>query len=273
MPDAFAHQHFGDIVFSALPGDLKYRITPYLDLYNIGLQGPDFLFFYNPLKHNEVFAQGSALHKQTGREFWTLSANTLKTTAMDHEASLSYLLGMMCHYSMDSVCHTFVKQYEKDHGVIHSDIEGEFDRYLMASLNLVPHEVDQVKRFRPKREYAEVIAPFTQKLDPEITYDALKGFHFWRNVFRCPHRLKREFLYAVFRATGKYHDYRGQIVNTEPYDGTDSSDRELYRLLHDHVHYCSDLIESFVYGTDTGDLTPFFSKDGLDIPFDGLDPI
>ena len=272
MPDAFAHQHFGDLVFKELPGDLKYRITPHLGLYNIGLQGPDFLFFYNPLKSNEVYDQGSLLHKQSGREFWKISADTLRTTSMDHEASLSYLLGVMCHYSLDSICHTFVNQYEKDQGVTHSDMEGEFDRYLMASLNLVPQAVDQVKRFRPKREYAEVIAPFTQKLDPEITYDALKGFHFWRSVFRSPSKLKREFLYGVLKSAGKYYDYRGQIVNTEPYENTDASDRGLYDLLYGHVRYCADFIESFVSGTDAGDLSSFLAKDGLEIPFDGLDP-
>ena len=269
MPDAFAHQHFGDLVFKDVPNEQKFRIIPYIDLYNIGLQGPDFLFFYKPYKKNDVPVQGSKLHRQTGHEFWEETLSILKTTAADPKASLAYLAGFMCHYVLDSCCHAYVEQYEIDTGVTHSDIEGEFDRYLLESLGLDPYTTDLVERFRPTRKSSEIVAPFTQFLSPEITFDALNGYRFYRKVFHCSNSFKREFLYAVLKLAGKYENYRGQIINEFPYDNCEESDRKLYLLLHEQVPVCVEMISTLFLCADTEDSDPLISRKRLDFTFDG----
>ncbi len=270
MPDTFAHQYFGDLVFKAMSNEYKLHIVPYIDLYNIGLQGPDFLFFYKPYKMNDVPIQGSLLHRQTGHDYWKISLNTLKSVTTDYKASLAYLSGVMCHYVLDSCCHAFVNQYEKETGVIHPDIEGEFDRYLLESLGLDPHRTDLIERFLPTRTYAEIIARFTQALSPDTTYAALKGFRFYRKVFHCPNALKRSILYKILKLAGKYDKYRGQIINVKPYDNCEESDKNLYLLLHEQVQVCVELITSLYQCAETGDSSSLINRKRLAPNFDGV---
>ena len=49
--------------------DIKDIIDQNINYYNIGLQGPDILFFYRPLKKTSVSALGSKLHEDIAREF------------------------------------------------------------------------------------------------------------------------------------------------------------------------------------------------------------
>ena len=49
MPAAYAHYVFGDRVLSLLPEHLQVMIggdPKCRELYNLGVQGPDFLYFY-----------------------------------------------------------------------------------------------------------------------------------------------------------------------------------------------------------------------------------
>ena len=51
MPAVYAHRRFGEKVLAACQNDVaRTAIESYLDLYNIGLQGPDILFYYDPLR-------------------------------------------------------------------------------------------------------------------------------------------------------------------------------------------------------------------------------
>lgn len=51
MPASYTHQQFGNQVLNKLENTtIKKIINDNLNLYNIGLQGPDILFFYQPLK-------------------------------------------------------------------------------------------------------------------------------------------------------------------------------------------------------------------------------
>ena len=52
MPASYAHYRFGQQVFKQLPVELQQQISPYMDLYQIGLHGPDLLFYYHPLIPN-----------------------------------------------------------------------------------------------------------------------------------------------------------------------------------------------------------------------------
>ena len=47
MPTTYAHYRFGKEVTEALPRGLQNTIEYHRDLYDIGLHGPDILFYYN----------------------------------------------------------------------------------------------------------------------------------------------------------------------------------------------------------------------------------
>ena len=50
MPSTYAHYRFGQEVLKELPNDIKKIIIENKELYDIGLHGPDLLFYYLPLK-------------------------------------------------------------------------------------------------------------------------------------------------------------------------------------------------------------------------------
>ena len=54
MPAGYTHYVFGEQVLSQLDENIKKRIMPYIDLYHIGIHGPDILFYYDVYKKNPV---------------------------------------------------------------------------------------------------------------------------------------------------------------------------------------------------------------------------
>ena len=58
MPTTYAHYRFGKEVTEALPRGLQNTIEYHRDLYDIGLHGPDILFYYKALKSSECDLKG-----------------------------------------------------------------------------------------------------------------------------------------------------------------------------------------------------------------------
>ena len=54
MPSTYAHRRFGADVLERLPAELQEKIAPYRELYDIGLHGPDLLFYYHAAKSTPV---------------------------------------------------------------------------------------------------------------------------------------------------------------------------------------------------------------------------
>jgi len=270
MPDFLTHQYFGDLVLDQLPSELQNRIKPYKDLYWIGLQGPDPLFFYKPMKSTPISLQGKKLHKLNGAEYFGNSLTVLKNNRENTEAALAYQIGFLCHYSLDSVCHTFVSRYEKQTGVSHSDIEGEFERYLMEKAGKDPLRINPADFINPKEEYGEIISRFSMGLEPKECYDAIRSFKKYRNLFFCPTSFKRAVIYRFFKIAGIYEKYRGQVMNVEPYPNTEESDKELYKLVHDAVPVVLRLIPRFVTAYERDEPSLFLLDNSLQIPFDGI---
>ena len=72
MPAIYAHYSFGKKVFRQLPNDLKKIAGTYKREYLAGLQGPDFLFFYNPLRKNRYGELGSRIQTPFPAPYETL---------------------------------------------------------------------------------------------------------------------------------------------------------------------------------------------------------
>ena len=63
-------------------------IMKHKQLYDIGLHGPDILFYYHPLVTNPVNAIGYGLHERSGKYFFGKAAEIIET-ASDKEAALA----------------------------------------------------------------------------------------------------------------------------------------------------------------------------------------
>lgn len=143
MPGFTTHYLFGVKAYNDLPNNyLKYLISKYRWLYQLGLQGPD-IFFYNIpiIRHRDYRNVGSYMHEYHVSDFFR---NYLKQLAeissrQQREQALSYYAGFLCHYVADSICHPFVYgriQYRTDgrgaqfHG-LHAELENDIDALLL----------------------------------------------------------------------------------------------------------------------------------------------
>ena len=159
MPSTYAHRRFGANVLDHLPASLREKLEAHRELYDIGLHGPDLLFYYHAAKSNPVGALGNAMHEQPGRVFFERARGVVRQ-AKDRDAALAYALGFVCHFALDSTCHPYVERYTRESGVSHCEIETEFDNQLMREDGLDPMHFFTAGHIRPNREFAKIIAPF-----------------------------------------------------------------------------------------------------------------
>ena len=95
MPSDYAHYRFGGMVVDSLPAQQKRSIQRFRRLFDVGLHGPDLLFYYNPFWGNPLGQLGSQFHQKTGREFFETACAALK--ASPSEAGTAYLYGLLGH--------------------------------------------------------------------------------------------------------------------------------------------------------------------------------
>ena len=126
MPAAYAHIRFGRE--QALPG--KYGALPrnFPQLYTVGLQGPDLLFYHNPVFSTAKVREGHRLHAMTGQAFFKAAIDAYKKAPSD--GALAYLFGVLGHYCLDSRVHPLVNQLVTSQQIDHVALETEFDRFL-----------------------------------------------------------------------------------------------------------------------------------------------
>ena len=131
MPAVYAHRRFGEKVLAACQNDeARTAIETYQDLFNIGLQGPDILFYYDPLRQNPYKAAGDALHDAPAAPFFEAGAAHVNGRP-EGQALLSYLLGFLCHFALDSECHSYIEYEIGRSGHPHVAIETALDGALM----------------------------------------------------------------------------------------------------------------------------------------------
>lgn len=131
MPAIAAHYQFGQMVLESLCQPIKNLILKHKNMFDIGLQGPDILFFYKPYRKNSISAVGYNIHKYPAKIFFE---NALKYS-FKSEKYLAYLLGVVCHYSLDKACHPYVNSIAQN-SITHQCIESDFEYYLINLYNL-----------------------------------------------------------------------------------------------------------------------------------------
>lgn len=165
MPDLTTHYLFGDSVYNDVNEDIKILLDKYKNEFNIGLQGPDILFFHNALnlkiskKSFSLPRIGSKMHTELIDEvlnYMKLYIATLEYPSAEHDILSSYYLGYICHYILDKTVHPYVYylvdrmkeklKKETEHS-IHIKIESELDVILYEKL-----KSEHISNFNVKNE-------------------------------------------------------------------------------------------------------------------------
>ena len=130
MPSTYAHYTFGERMLPLFPAKIRALIQENRALYDIGLHGPDILFYYKALCSNEVNAVGYEMHDKPGADFFAPAKEIwqqFRTDGASCAQHTAYLLGFLCHYALDQCCHGYVEKMMAVSGLSHAEIETEFD--------------------------------------------------------------------------------------------------------------------------------------------------
>lgn len=126
MPASYAHYRFGRLLLPELPGDVRRCIQRFRRMYDTGLQGPDFFFYFSPGMNTATYELGDSFHRQSGQVFFTAAC-----AAADSEAARAYLYGVLAHYCLDSLIHPVVDRLDASGSAKHTPLESAFDRFLL----------------------------------------------------------------------------------------------------------------------------------------------
>lgn len=246
MPAAYAHYVFGQKVLKELPRNLQERIKEYLPLYHIGLHGPDILFYYEPLRSNDISRLGTELHEAEAEGFFDHARKLILAAEGEEKAAMeAYISGFICHFMLDSECHGYIAEKMKESELSHAEIETEFDCMLMRKKGLDPHTRNAAKHLMVNKNCAGIIAPFFN-LEPKQIYKAVRSMKRCQQMLLVPKQSKRMFLNAALKVSGKYESLHGMMVNEEPNQRCVDSNWELFGRLKAAVDPCEELIEEYL---------------------------
>ena len=260
MPSNYAHHDFGNRVWRSMPPHLRRYVQVERSLFGIGQHGPDILFYYMAMGHNSVNAIGYGTHDRTGVDFFSDAAQAWARTGRPPEM-LSYLLGVVCHFTLDAACHGYVEKKIQESGASHIQIEMEFDRYLMCADGLDPLRHRLTRHICPTNDRAAMIAPVYPPLKPEEVLHALLAMKFYDSLLTGQSRWKRGLVDVGMRLTGNYESMRYMKIGRTPAAICADSNLRLNKLMNRAIPEARRAIEDFLaYCLNGKALPPFFDR-------------
>ncbi len=254
MASNYAHGRFGREALPALPPEARQCIQRFRRLYEMGLQGPDIFFYYNPFWSTPAGDLGNLFHRQTGVEFFTrVCAQT------GSEAARAYLFGLLGHYALDSAVHPYIEKLEKAGEAAHTPLEKEFDRYLLAMDGIAaPHEEDLSSRSRLTRGECVTVAGFYPPATPGQIHQAVGNMRRMTAFLTGKNRDRGEKLLRWFAPKFQAH-----LIPKEPAEGCARMDSELLarynRSLRDYPRLVEQVLAHMARGEALGeDFTAIF---------------
>lgn len=207
MPTTYAHWRFGQDCIDSMPDDLKEIINNNRDIFNLGVHGPD-IFFYD-LLHGEVPKYGEKIHYEPGRNFFEKSKKVMEAHE-EKDAMLSYCLGFLSHFTLDSVCHSYVNRKKEVSEISHNKVESEWDGHLMLEDGRMVNMVDRAESLRPNKEIARVISYFFD-FDEKVILRTTKMQHMFIHLLNYVTPLKYDLFQWLLNELKKYN-YRDLFI-------------------------------------------------------------
>lgn len=245
MPSTYAHRRFGQDILPFLADNCCSVIEENRSLFDIGLHGPDILFYFRPLTQHWLRWLGGRMHGESGYAFFSRASMTLCSLG-EPPADLAYLYGFVCHFALDRACHGYINRTEANSSLTHDEIEGEFDRCLLVRSGQDPLRADLAGHIRPDRRNAQVIARYFEGARPQQIDEALHEMVLAHDLLRCPAPAKRAAVEGALRLTGKYDSLHGHIINLRPDPRCRDINAHLLRLYASALSEAAEMIDTFL---------------------------
>lgn len=219
MPNALTHYYFSEQLLKRLPETVKAAVEGREKAYFFAAMGPDVLYGLKFSGNKEKSNYGEDIHTRFVRELFSAAKD-------DKGASpelTAFVLGQLAHYSLDSVAHAYVYDYEYKRlpkflaeeymNDRHMLIEAAFDKYVCDTLignpDLKASELFDWGRGNRKllREYVNGYAfpLFGLKLSEKDVFIATEGFRAFVYLCHQGGKFKKKFSEFLQRKMGNNH--------------------------------------------------------------------
>ena len=244
LPNTYAHYRFGCDVRRRLNSDIQKIVSDNEELYNIGLQGPDILAFYNPLFKNRLKTLGSFEHSSPVRNLLEYAEKTIRN-AKNPNPYLAYMYGVICHFALDCYCHGYVNEKKATTGLGHNLMEAEFDRLLMLRDGHDPFKFRPADTIVYSCESAKTISAVSPKVNEREVSKSIKNMRKWCNFYVAPTLFSRILIYTGLLVSGNFSGKNGMIIKKKRNRKCDSTNSALLRLYKDALPVAVKLISEY----------------------------
>ena len=259
MPNYYAHMKFGDKVLEELPRELAGRIGREKEAFHLGCLGPDPLFFYHPIRPNEVRREGVRMHRQSALP---AAERLRRATEAGVPMAAGYGAGFLCHLALDSACHGYVDGRAADGPISHMAIEGEYDRMLMERDGLDASARAHLPDTPEDRAVWEAAAAAFVHASPDQMRRAYRSMTFYSGFLaRSNGRMRGRAIGAVSRML-PIPSAKGIALREAPHPSALESNADLDRLLEGAVAETAEQLTAFFQAIEEeGPVPAWFDRD------------
>lgn len=261
MPAIYAHYTFGELMKQSFPADVRKRIALHEDLFEIGLHGPDLFFYYHAIIKNRVNMTGNRMHDISAAPFFRRSKDVIRaaSSVSGKNARLAYMLGFLCHFTLDSVCHSYIEKKLTEDPVSHTRIETEFDRYLLLKHHKRPLHAKVTSHLHASTENAKTIQSFFPTFSIHQVESSISSMIWYNDLFTTRDKVTRCLVLAFMRATFTYKSLGGLLMNEKADPYCKDSNIRLEKLMTASIPLCLSLTENYLdFLKNDGALSSYF---------------
>ncbi|MGN0355475.1 MAG: zinc dependent phospholipase C family protein [Muricoprocola sp.] len=252
MPSIYAHERFGSIVSGYLNKEMQAIIENHPSEFHIGLQGPDIFFFYKGWSGNAVTRYGAHLHDISAKPFFEHGRKVVRHYGRCG-AEYAYLLGFICHYTLDSECHGYVEEMVAKTGVNHVEIEEEFDKFLLRKDGIDAVSFPAGDLIPTDIQCAEAAAVFySRDVDASLVRACFKDMKMIKRIFTAPCERKQNFINQTLKRIGRYEELKGHMYQMKDNPKCKASNAGLDALFEQSIPVAVSLMEQFDISVCTG---------------------
>lgn len=241
MPTTYTHYAYGQDVFQRLPRNIQKVIAPYMDYYNIGVHGPDILFYYRSFCKNEINQYGVKVHDEPMQKFLEHAFSIFKWQK-HKRAAFAYLAGFMTHYILDSTCHPYIRKRMEETGISHAEIETDWDYLMMERNHKNPLHYKVARHIKASRACAKVIAPYydksAKKVQIGLRYMKFILNHVFHSHFGVKQTISAFLNQHFFPKMSFQHYFRKKKMNQHNMETC----KNLYQLYRGSIPSCVDMV-------------------------------
>lgn len=247
MPAIYAHETFGLNALNLLDNETKEIISNNFTQYKLGLQGPDLFFYYRPYLRCSINKLAFILHNNPVNDFLQKASTLIKNKGIESK-EFAYILGFICHFTLDSTCHPYITKEVDELKFNHIEMEGEFDKFLLKkdnieplsfpAHNMVPYDSLSIDTIN------NVYNSYTS-IPKSALNKTLRSFKFYKKILVAPNDLKRNTMNFLMKMTGQYDLIQGHLFKPHENPKSYETNPKLLSLYENATPLASELMKNY----------------------------